>query len=260
MTKTIEILNAYLVTIENDSAKGNRTSAVKRFLKFIEVSEVRSITVDMVKSYLDTRIEKVKANTYNTEIEYLKHFYEFSQATYGIIEFQLSDLNEFRVVVKKEETRTAIPLTLQQLIQVRKEMKDNNMNRQLFYFELVYSYELSNVKQILEYAESKYNENFGVFILKNGEQVKASTELVELIKSNGIPSTTKNTIEYDIKTWNNLIDREIIIKDILFTKERNSITCPMCGSKHENKPSNWVNYVSDIDSSEWIVCAENCGK
>jgi len=260
MTKSIEILNAYLTTIETDSAKANRTSAVKRFLKFEDSDTLSSITINAVKNYLDTRIEKVKANTYNTEIEYLKHFYEFAHTNYNIVEFQMSDLNEFRVVVKKEETRTAIPLTLQQLIQVRKEMKDKDMVRQLFYFELVYAYELSNTKQIMTFADAKYNENFNVFILKNGEHVKASSELAKLIKTNGMPSSTKNTIEYDMREWNNLIDRDIIIKDIVFTKERNSITCPMCGGKHENKPSNWVKYVSDLDGSEWNVCAENCGQ
>lgn len=244
---------------ENDDSISQYNSAIIRLIEFSKNKEIQDIPLEVIKEFL---FQYDKPKTMTNNVNFIKKYFTFLVNQKVRIGFNVNELNDYRFTPKeleKENTRKPIPLTFDEIIELRSLLKSLERYEQWLTFELIYQFGL-RYKDLPELTQDNYDSKNSRFNIKKFEKQTMPEIIIFLINMGGLPKKKYRftAFDYRIKEVSKLIGKEILWKDIIKTREQNFFKCPKCNEIFENTPDNWVIFEYEIDRSKWIVCKKNC--
>lgn len=234
-------------------------SLIIRLLEHSNHQDLQEISFEVTEEFLVTSFPKL--STRSSRASYLKKFFNFLEQRVPL-KFNPSDLDLYTVTpreLKNEEKRKAIPLSFEEIVELRSLLNKLERYEQWLTFELIYQFGL-RYKELPEFNHSNYNYGGNKFTIEKFNHISMPTVIKSLIQKGALPKKEYrfSAFDYRIKEIGKLIGKDIIWKDIKKTREQNFFRCPKCKELYENSPDNWVIYEYEVDKSKWIVCKNNC--
>jgi hypothetical protein len=174
------------------------------------------------------------------------------------VKVQISEQEIEKMDFKRESVRSATPLDIQEIIEIRNKLRVENSYHFLFVFEmfLTHGIELDQF-QHLEREQFSLKEN--VFRHPSGDTKVLGKMLTELLTFHeDLPEPrVPGTLQGYIKQIGTLVKRDKLIwQDIIATRKEYFPTCPDCGDKYPNTEDFWVLLEHQFDESKtrWLLC------
>mgnify|MGYP005748702501 CR=1 FL=1 len=235
-----------------DSTMKNYVSIVVNLHEYIGSVNIQLVNLVQVEKFLSTKYENVA--TQNTRIDYLKNFFIFldNETSVKITPDGLAGLKK---IEDNEDKRSGIPLRFADIIKLRQILKNEEKYEWWLTFELIYYYGLK-FKQLITIDKSSYNSvNGTIRIAKENFSVNPLIRyLVEEEDSLPEKKLKLSAYQYRISEIARKLNRDILWKDIIKTRDQNFLKCPNCNDLLENNPDNWAIYHYKIDDSKWMIC------
>lgn len=253
-----ELFNMYLEQIPDLSEVKNYRSAFIRLVESISHKNLYELTLEDIENFLPNN---GKISYFNNQIEYVKHIVNFLNSKREL-SFKVEEINQLKFSTQDiaAEKRNAHALAFEEIIKIRKKLSESNMYTLLLVFELGYQLGIKKFEDIVKYNKESYNENTHTFKIGKNTEIIVPKSLQNIIDLGGLPEKQLSISTYNnyIKRIGEVINRDIIWKDITETRKINFMICPRCKNAYENKPENWIIYEYDDDKSMWIVCSTVC--
>ena len=234
-------------------------SRITGFLKYLDAIE---INIEDLSS--ESQITKY-AEEENKELDYafkaaLKLFLSLASQTTNI---HISEQEIDKIDFKKENARQASPLTIQEIIEIRNKLRQENNYHFSFVFEmfLTYGIELDQFQYIVR---EDFSLGEGIFHSPSGDAKTLGKALIELLISHeDLPEAkVRGTLQGQIKQIGNLVKRDKLIwQDIIATRREYFPACPDCNEKFPNTDDFWalLEYKFDKSNMRWLLC-RNCAR
>lgn len=232
-------------------------NAVINLFTFYEHKDIDLILPQDIQNFL---YQFNKASTYNNKYYAIKSFFIYlSKETR--LRFDVSELSEFKfssAEVKSDYSNVASPLTIEEIVRLRKSLEQNLDNKRWLTFELVYQYGFT-LEEAARCTKKTYDTVTRRFSFKPELQMNDlvhSLISLDLLPDNKVRTSTP---QLRINELERHLDRKVKYSDLIKTRKRTFLKCPKCGAPTECVPSNWVIFEFSIDYSKWMVCKEHCG-
>jgi|GEM_PF-6215367 len=212
------------------------------------------ISFDLISKYFPT---KDKPSRRNIKYYAIKPFLEMVNSEtplkFNILEFR-------KLMPKKEEMEGSltkpIPLKIEEIIKIRRILKGDY--RRLFVFEMIYQYGLK-LNELELISIEKYNENLKTIKLNKNKTLTLSKRIIDtiIIPDKILNKKGKSAYSDIITEIGQKIERHLMWRDIIETRELFFFKCSICLNKYENIPDNWalIKY-EGTDDSMWMVCKD----
>jgi Phage integrase, N-terminal SAM-like domain len=232
-------------------------NAVINLYTFYEDKDIDLILPEDIQNFL---LQYDKASTYNFKFYAIKSFFTFL-SKHTRLRFDVSELSELSfssAEVKSDYSNVANPLTIDEIVRLRKSLERNQDYRRWFTFEMIYQYGFT-LEEVSRCTKKTYDIATRRFSFK--PNVEMNDTVHYLISQNILPDkkVATSTLQSRITELERYLDRKVKYNDIIKTRERTFFRCPKCGTPTECIPSNWVIFEYSIDHSKWMVCKVNCG-
>lgn len=229
-------------------------SRITGFLKYLD-------RIEMTIEDLSSASQIIKySKEENKELDYafkaaLKLFLSLAGKTTNI---QITEQEIDKIDFKKENVRQASPLSVQEIIEIRNKLRQQNNYQHSFIFEifLAYGIELDQFQYI---TRDDFSLDDNIFHSPSGDIQPLGKALAELlIKHEDIPeSKVRGTLQGQIKQIGKLVKRDKLIwQDIIETRREYFPTCPECSNKFPNTEDFWalLEYKFDESKTRWLLC------
>jgi hypothetical protein len=255
--------------ITNVEELGSRTvnayrGTILQIFEYSNYDEVTNIDFDTITEFL---FESKAMSTFNAKHSHIKSFFVFVNQKANL-SFDINELDTKKFTnteIKENAKRKPVPLSIDEIIQIRNSLMRNQEYDRLLTFELTYQYGLK-LEEISECHRKNYDPASRTFTInKTKKQIRLTDDLHYLttLKEDVIPPKKYrfSAFQYRIEKISDVIDRDSKLKwqDISETRKKFLFTCPRCGEAFESVPQNWVIFEYNIDKSKWIVC-KSCGE
>jgi hypothetical protein len=251
--------SAYLNYLESESehnseSKRQYLSSMSRFLKYLEKTETSfgEITVEKINQYSQKRkIDSVFCAA-------LKAFIVSARSVSSV---NITDNDIDQLPRKEGPDRSAAPLSINEIIEIRRTLKSRKEYQLLFIFEVFLTYGIS-LDQFKNLKRDDFSLNDGIFTISVNNTRILSNAIAHLMKDHkDLPIIrARGTVQSNIRKIGELIEIErdkLIWKDIAAaTREQYFPVCPNCHNRYPNTDEFWalVEYQSDDDRMRWFWC------
>lgn len=230
----------------------NYVSIVVNLYEHLGNINIQSTNIAELERFLTEKYDNIA--TRNTRIDYLKLFFAFLNEN-TFIKITIDELLALKKEEDSEDKRSGIALTFNEMIKLRQILKNEEKYEWWLTFELIYYYGLK-FKQLTSIDSSIYDPKKGT--IKISDKTLSVNPLIRYLieEENALPKKKlkMSAYQYRISEIAGKINKELLWKDIIKTREQNFLKCPSCNDLFENNPDNWAIYHYQIDDSKWMVC------
>lgn len=263
--------SAYLDYIEKESnlSDGSKKGYLSKVTPFLKYLDKLKIPIESIKT---TEVIEQYAKEENKDVDpgFISALSGFFSVARNTVNIQITE-EEIKNIQKTEgiSSRTASPLTILEIIQIRNKLKKENDYKLLFIFEMFFTQglELDQFQQI-EAKDFSINEN--IFYSPSGVTKVLGKALIELLTThNDLPEAkVRGTIQGHIRKIGELIESakrekrdKLIWQDIMETRAKYFPLCPECEERYPNTEDFWVLLEHQFDESKtrWLLC-RSCAK
>ncbi|MBL8077711.1 MAG: hypothetical protein JNM55_07105 [Anaerolineales bacterium] len=263
--------SAYLDFIEKDTelSIGSRRGYLSKVTPFVKYLDKLKTPIEDITSI---EIIEQYAKEENKDIDpgFISALSEFFSVARNIVNVKITD-EEIRNIQKTESTspRSASPLSILEIIQIRNKLRKENDYKLLFIFEMFFTQGLE-LDQFQQIASEDFSINENRFYSPTGVTKVLGKALIELLTTHSdLPEAkVRGTIQGHIRKIGELIESinrekrdKLIWQDIMETRDKYFPLCPECEEKYPNTEDFWVLLEHQFDESKtrWLLCG-NCAK
>ncbi len=256
-------LNEYINELNEQNKSqdtiSNYTNASINFVEFCGYVDLDKVSLEKVKEFLELSNSQ---NRYNGKLYAIRGLFEIA-SKYVPLSFDIKEISSF-IIPRKEIEKTArktLPLTIDEIIKIRYELRDD-YNR-AYVFEMLYQYGLTLDEMVL-CIDRNYNENTKTFHLTSGKIIHINSIIQNIIekRSKVLNPETKygykkrNAYQNNISEIGEKIGRQLTWFDIRDTRLIYFFKCHVCNGIYEAIPENWAlqQFEDDIYKIKWITC------
>lgn len=252
--------SAYLDYLENDSehssnSKRQYLSSMGRFLKYLEKTETPfgEITVEKIKNY--SQDKRKIGSVFCAAIK------AFITSAKNISTVNLSDDDINQLERKEKADRSALPLSVGEIIEIRRNLHSRGKYQLLFIFEVFLTYGIT-LDEFGKLRREDFSLDNLLFTVSLGKTRILSKAIVNLLRNHDdLPKTrSRGTVHSSIRKIGELIEikrDKLIWQDVATaTREKYFPACPECNDRYPNTDEFWalVEYQNDDDRVKWFLC------
>lgn len=255
-----DVYAGYLSWIEKVGIKSSSITTIKgtpvQIMEHIK-QDIDNLTVPDLKQFLR---ERGTPNNINRQEYSIRRFLEYlNEVGISTIEPDCLSRERFSRKEVKEQSREATPLTLNRVVEIRRQIKGNF--RFVFAFEVTYVYGLS-LEELENFSIEKYNPQSQTITFST-RQILVNDKIHSiLVKHENVFKKTKTRYTYQheyFKKIGELVNIDLIWSDIIATREKYFFCCSGCNNLFEPIPSNLAllqHVRTGDDDTIYLVCRE----
>ena len=253
-----EVVNGYWNWLEAKVKSGELMASSVRSMKGTPVQifeyslqDIDYLTVSTLRNYLR---EKGKPNNINRHQYHIKDFLIYLDEV-GLLGIDPDCLADEIIPRKKanEQARSATPLTLAQVVEIRKKIAYKP--KLFFAFEVTYKYEMT-LDELESFSLEIYDPNIKTILLKK-RKVIVSDEIHDILMGHERyfdHVKTRNAYQDYFTKTGELIGIGLTWLDIKVTRERYFVRCSCCDQLYEPIPENLALLEFDEADKVYLVC------
>lgn len=248
--------------ISRIKAQGKTRESIKQYSNIIINLLEEDIEKDISEVDLDTFTRFIYKTEKGTRVNFkIGRIQDFLRIVEQDVETRVKpeDLEQFKSSKNdlERDKRKAEPLNIIDIVKIRNILK-NDLNK-LFIFEMVYQLGVT-LDELEEITWENYNFDTNTFRFST-RTLRVTEKIANIIssKSKVLSQKTRSAYSYNISEIGEMINRKLIWRDIIETRNEYFFRCSLCNKQYENIPENWalLQFENDVDNVKWIVC-KNC--
>lgn len=238
----------------------NYLSDIRNLYEFYNHKDLETIGFKDINDFIKRK--EYRLNTKNLIVIRLTEFLKFIKQEFGVnLSFDIDDLKGFkstREEIENSGIRKSQPLTIVDIIKIRKTLLEFKKFSLLFTFEMIYRKGLK-MRELAQCDIKKYNHETKTLKINKSLLITMEDDLDHLIVNNKVidKKIKQETFNYHIKTIGQITfgdTKDLQHKDIHETHMNHFIPCPSCKNRVQNIPSQWAIVEYEMNNSQWMVC------
>jgi integrase len=242
----------------SESSVNTYASNLLSFLKYYKGS-INTITIDDIFGFFDSRGKEIEASTKKDYIIALLDYITFLKDNKPI---ELSHKMLFHKAEDKRVNHKVDAITLDELITLRNNLKQNNKYIDMLILDFIYYYGFT-LEELKHCKGKNYSFEKSCFVI-NGKKYYMDEQVEENLMA--CAHILDNTNEKDyvraITKMGTLFNKHFSWRSFYNLRQKHLIVCPSCNNKYVNDARFWVlaQREKDVFDTKVVVCRKCAAK